>query len=278
MLLKPGIRKNIKRSGFKWSRVKCRKNHILLLTLLLSGFTLAAQTGIETAVLNPGGISLRYGYGSCALKDYYISPERYDGSLPYYEIGWTRMHEKYLYRLRFAFSQSGEISNYSVTTDVLNFKLSQGFLYPLKPFKIFSRDLGLWIGPTTDIFYYLNNPHIAVSGFDYTSSYATLFSLGFGSEAIYPLGERISLESILQFSLLSVGLRTVDVEEDEQSEVLPLTLASGLNGSFDLGMRYDPLPWLSVRVSYRFELSRITAWEDVLSVTNSIILGILFRF
>jgi hypothetical protein len=278
MLLKPGISESLKGSGYCWMRKKCCRYPVLILILLLAGCSLAAQDGSKMAVAHPGGISLRFGYGSYALKDHYISPERYDGALPYYETGWTRPHENYLYRLRFGFSQSGEISNYNVTTDVLNFKLSQGFLYPLKPLKLFKQDLGLWLGPTTDIFYYVNNPHIAVSGFDYTNSYAALFSLGFGGDAVYPLGESISVESSLQFSLLSVGLRTVDVEEDDQSEVLPLTLASGLNGSFDLGMRYDPLPWLSIRVSYRFELTRITAWEDVLSATDSGVLGILFRF
>jgi hypothetical protein len=240
--------------------------------------SLSGQSGSEVTVAHPGGISLEYGFGSCALNDHYISPERYDGVLPYYAIGWTRSHEKYVYRLNFAFSQSDDISNYSVSTHVLSYRLSQGFLYPVKPLKLFNKDLGLWIGPTTDIFYYLNNPNIAVSGFDYTNSYAILWSLGFRGDAVYPLSDRFSLESSLQFTVLSVGQRTVDKEEEDQSEVKPLTLASGLNGSFDLGVRFDLVNWLSMGLSYRFELTRITAWEDVLSVSNSAVFGLYFRF
>ena len=256
----------------------CHKIIFAFFTLLLFSCSLTGQSGTEEQVVYPGGISLQYGFGSYALKDQYISPERYDGSIPYYALVWTRSHEKYVYKLNFAFSQSGDITNYNVSTDILNFRLSQGFLYPLKPVKLFSRDLGLWIGPTTDIFYYVNNPNIAVSGFDYTNSYAALFSLGFGGDAIYPISDRFSMESSLQFSVLSVGSRSVDSEEDDQPGVKPLTLASGLIGSFELGLRFDPLNWLSLGLSYRFELTRITAWENVLSVSNSAVIGLYFRF
>jgi len=70
----------------------------------------------------------------------------------------------------------------------------------------------------------------------------------------------------------------VDSVDDEQSGAKPLTFASGLNGSFNLGMHYNLFSWLSMGLSYRFELTRIMAWEDMLSVTNSAVLGMYFRF
>lgn len=239
---------------------------------------LPGQSGSEEPVGYPGGITLEFGLGSYALIDHYISPEPYDGTLPYYAIGWSRSHEKYVYTLSGAFRQSNNVSNYSVTTEVLNYRLSQGFLYPIKTLKFLKKDLGLWIGPTTDILYYLNNPNIAVSGFDYTNSYAILWSLGFRSDAIYPLSGRISLESSLQFSVLSVGQRTVDHEEDDQPEAKALSLVSGLNGSYDLGARFDLINWMSIGFFYRFELIRITAWEDVVSASNSAVLCLYLRF
>lgn len=251
---------------------------IVIFTVFTLNCDLAGQSGSSEAVVYPGGISLQYGIGSYVLRDHYISPERYNGILPYYAIGWTRTHKRYIYKLSFAFSQSDDITNYNVSTQVLSFKLSQGFLYALKPLKLLKKDLGLWIGPTTDIFYYDNNPDIAASGFDFTNSYAALISLGFRSDAVYPISDRFSMKSSLQFSVLSIGMRTVDMVEDEQSGTLPLTLASGLNGSFDLGIRFDPLNWLSLGLSYRFELTRITAWEKVMSVSNSAVIGLYFRF
>ena len=255
-----------------------QKTSIAFCLVFLISCSLNGQSGTDEPVIYPGGISLECGFGSYALKDNNISPERYEGMLPYYSLDWTRSHKKYVYKLGFYFSQSDDINNYDVSTRILNYKLSQGFLYPLKPFTLFNRELGLWIGPTTDIFYYDNNPEIAASGFDFTNSYAALISLGFRGDAIYPISDRFSMKSSLQFSVISLGIRTVDSVDDEQSGTKPLTFASGLNGSFNLGMHYNLFSWLSMGLSYRFELTRITAWEDMLSVTNSAVLGMYFRF
>jgi hypothetical protein len=251
---------------------------VILLSLELKGQPAGSEPGGPQQVLYPGGISLRYGMSAFALTDRYISPERYDGVLPNYYIAWARVHNRYLYHLSFAFGQSEKISNYSVRTRVQNFRLSQGFLYPLRPAGLFRKDLDLWIGPTTDIFYYVNHPKIAVSGFDYTNSYATLISLGFRGDGIYPLSGRFSVRTSLQFTLLSLGMRTVDSEEDPGPGVKFLTPVSGLNTSFELGIHYDPLRWVSLGLSYRFELTRITAWDDMLYASNGGFLELKFRF
>jgi len=255
-----------------------RRTGIVLCTLFAFSCSLAGQSGSSESIVYPGGISLQYGLGSYALKDNYISPERYEGVLPFYAFGWIRSHEKYVYKLSFALGQSDDIKNYNVSTRILRFKLSQGFLYPLKPVSVIKQELGLWIGPTTDVFYFENNPEIAVSGFDYTNSYALLLSLGFRGDAIYPVSNRLSIETSLQFPFLSLGTRTVDNEEDEQAGAKPLTLASGFDASFDLGISYKLHHRFSLGLSYRFELTRITAWENILSASNTAVIGLKFNF
>ena len=251
---------------------------IISFTVFVLSCSLTGQPSTSEPVVYPGGISLQYGLGSFAVRDNYISPERYDGVLPFYAIEWTRTHNRYVYKLNFAFRQADDITNYNVSTHILSFRFSQGFLYPLKSLRLFERDFGLWLGPTTDIFYYSNNPDIAVSGFDYTNSYAALFSLGFRGDAIYPVSDRFSIESTLQSTIFSAGIRAVDSEEEDQSGTKPLTLASGLHASFDLGVGYDLFPWLSISLAYKFELTRITAWENILSSSNSAIIGLYFKF
>ena len=86
------------------------------------------------------------------------------------------------------------------------------------------------------------------------------------------------MKSSLQFTLLSLGMRSTDSEEEPESGAKAITLASGLNGSFDLGMCYDLMKWLSLGLSYRFEITRITAWEDILSASNGVFVGLYFRF
>ena len=109
----------------------------------------------------------------------HISPERYTGVLSYYTLEWTHSHQPYVYKLNLEFRQSSEFRNNNVSSEVSNYRLSQGFLYPLKARTLFRMELGLWIGPTTDIYHFENHPEIAVLGFDYTNSLATLISLGF---------------------------------------------------------------------------------------------------
>jgi hypothetical protein len=251
---------------------------IFLFTVSVFGSDLAGQTGPSEAIAPHGGIMLRYGLGAYALKDHYISPERYEGLLPYYAVGWTRAHERYVYKLNFEIGQNAQIRNYNVSTRIVSFRMSQGFLYPIKTISLFMKKLGFWLGPTTDVYYFQNNPDIAVSGFDYTNSYATLLSLGIRCDGIYTLSDRFSMATALQSNLLSLGMRSVDREEDDQSGTKLVTPASGLNATFELGLTVDPFHWFSLGLSYRFELTWITAWDDLLTVSNGGFLGLYFRF
>jgi hypothetical protein len=251
---------------------------LLIPALLLGVPCVSGQSENPDPLSRPGGIDVRYGASYFSMRDAYISPERYEGYLPGYALGWTRTHNTYVYRLDFSFSYSDDIENNSVRSEVLTFRLSQGFLYPLKALTLFKKDLGLWIGPSADISYFANDPDIAVSGFDYTNSFATLISLGFRGEGIYPLSGKIAIEPALQFTMLSLGLRSVDSEEDDEPGAKFLSPASGLNAAFELGLHYDPLPWLSVGLAYRFELLRITAWDDLLADSNGAIIALRFNF
>ena len=70
----------------------------------------------------------------------------------------------------------------------------------------------------------------------------------------------------------------VDNEEDDQSAVKFLTLFSGLNSSFDLGVRYYLLDRLSVKLAYKFELTRFSAWDPLLSASDNLIIGLTYSF
>jgi hypothetical protein len=255
------------------------KVKIIISTIAL--FIVAETLGQDTlSHLNvyPGGVSIEYGIGSYSVKDEYISKEKYSGTLPYYSFGWARKHNKYVYRLEMAFRNSNSINNYNVSTNITQVTLNQGFLYPLKKMTLFKNDLFIWLGPSTEFFFYYSKPNIAVSGFDYAQSFAGLIALGFNADVIYPLKHNFQLESSLSLTVLSLGFRMVDVEEDDQSLVKPLTLFSGLNSSFDLGARYYIFNRLSVKLAYKFELTRISAWDPLLSASDNVIIGLTYRF
>ena len=236
------------------------------------------QNSLNNVNVYPAGISIEYGIGNYSVRDEYISKEKYSGTLPYYSLGWIRGHNRYIYQLDMAYRNSNNINNYNVSSDITQFTLNQGFLYPLKKKLLFKKELYIWLGLSTEFFFYYSKPHIAVSGFDYAQSFAGLFSLGFNADFVYPLNQSFQLESSLRSTVLSLGWRMVDSEEDDQSPVNPLTLFSGLNCSINLGARYHIFNRISIKLAYRFELTHISAWDPLLSTSNNAIIGLTFRF
>jgi hypothetical protein len=254
-------------------------------TSLLFGlsFLVAISNPSAQGLLNekstfPSGISLEYGIGSYAHTDEYISKERYSGPLPYFGAGWTSDHENYVYRIGMEFRYSSEIKNYNVSAEVYQFSLNQDFLYPLPEFSLLSRKAYAYVGPSAEVFAYANKQNIAVTGFDYSQSVAALLSLGLSSELLYPLSGSFNMQSSLKFSLLSLGIRMVDVEETDESPMKLLTLLSGVNGSFRLGIRYYLLRKLSVSVEYLLHITRISSWDPLLSASDNLILGVTYGF
>jgi len=249
----------------------------IVLICLVILFIVKNSTGQDTMVqpqIFPSGISIEYGIGKYSVRDEYISKEQYSGSLPLYSVGWVRAHNKYVYKLDFTYRNSNQIKNNNVSTNITQFTLNQEFLYPLRTASLFKKDLYFWLGPSTEIFVYNNDQDIAVSGFDYAQSMAGMISLGINVDAIYPLKRKLSLESSLRLTVLSLGFRSVDSEEDDQSNVKPLFLISGLNASLDLGARYYLLNRLSLILAYKFEITSISAWEPLLSASNNLVIGL----
>ena len=239
---------------------------------------LQAQDSLDNKTIFLDGVTIEYGTGSYAVTDEYISNEKYSGSLPYYSIAWANQHSNYVYHLKIDFRNSSEIKNYNVSTDIYQFTLNQGFIYELSRFALFDNDAYLYLGPSTELFFYYNNQNIAVDGFDYAQSFAALISAGVSSQLFYKLWDDFNIEGSLDFSVLSLGLRIVDSEEEDVSPVKILTLFSGTNLVLRLGPRYYLLDNLSVKAAYLFNLTRISAWEPLLSASDNVVFTLTYGF
>jgi hypothetical protein len=248
----------------------------LILSLITSTF---GQDSINHQSLFPAGISVGYGQGLYSVKDEYISKEKYSGTIPHLEIKWTKYHGNYGYILGLDFQNSSRIKNNNVSADIYQFTINQGFLYPLPEFSLFSKEVYLYLGPSTDLYFFFNKQKIAISGFDYASSFACLLSLGINSEFIIPFKNNITIESSLGFSVLSLGFRMVnDEDNNDESPAKLLTLFSGTNGSFKFGIRYYLLNNVSLKLAYRFQLTRISSWTPLLSASDDLILSLTYGF
>jgi hypothetical protein len=249
---------------------------VLGLVLLAPGSESSPEDPLSHQAVFPAGISVECGLGQYSVRDEYISKEKYSGTLPNIGVQWTRSHRTYCYHLSLDYRHSSGIDNYNVSTDIYHFTLNQGFLYPLSRWSLFSKDLFVLLGPSTDLHFFANEPQIAVSGFDYAQSYAVLLSLGFHAQALMPLGQGFQMEGQLQFGALSLGVRMVDDEEEDVSPVKPLTVFAGTNLLFRLGVRYHLFRALSLKSSYGLQMTRISAWAPLLAVSDNLIVTVTY--
>jgi hypothetical protein len=258
--------------------MKYLTSFLFSLLFLFTNSDLSAQDSLKQKTIFPAGISLEYGIGSYAVTDEYISEEKYSGSLPYYSITWSNQHSNYVYHLKIDFSNSNKIKNNNVTADIYQFTLNQGFSYALPEFTMFNKDAYLYLGPSTELFFYYNKQNIAVSGFDYAQSFALLISAGINSQLFYKLWNDFNIEGTLDINVLSLGLRMVDMEENDESPAKILTLISANNVVFTLGPRYYLLDNLSLKASYLFHITRISSWEPLLSASDNIVFTLTYGF
>lgn len=237
-----------------------------------------AQDSLSHRAIFPRGISIEYGFGKYSVRDEYISKEKYSGTFPSFGANWSRFHTKYGYHLSLEYGSSSKIKNYNVSADIYQFTLNQGFLYPLPGMSLLGRDVYAFLGPSTELYFFYNKPNIAVSGFDYAQSFAALSSAGLNSEVIVPIGKKLQVEGSLRSSIFSLGFRMVDEEEEDVSPVKLLTLLSGTNASFKLGMRYNLFGNFSLKLGYKLHLTRISSWDRLLSASDNLIVAAAYKF
>ena len=247
--------------------------------MILAPLSLAwGQDSILPPQPYPAGIHFMYTYGKLAIKDQYISNEKYSGRISSFGFGWTRAHEKYNYRLHFDYGFSDEMKNNNAYTDITLVSLSQGFIYQLKPAHFLNKELYLYLGPSTDFVYFYNKPQIAVTGFDYAQSFAAMLSIDLRTEAIYPLSQKFQFETSVQFALLSFTFRQVDSEEEESSPAKLLPFFMAFQGDFDFNIRYCIFRNFSFLGGYEFRLLNISEWDRLTVAGDYGVVGLTYRF
>ena len=258
-------------------KIKIKIIFVILAILLFAGNSYA-QDSLSHRTIFPRGISIEYSFGKYSVRDEYISNEKYSGTFPSFNANWSRFHSKYGYHLSLEYGSSSKIKNYNVSTAIYQFVLNQGFLYPLPRMSLFARDAYAFLGPSTELYFFYNKQNIAVSGFDYAQSFAALFSIGLNSEIIFPIRKDLQVEGSLCMSILSLGFRMVDNEEEDVSPVKLLTLLSGTNASFRFGIRYNLFGNFSLKLAYKLHLTRISSWAPLLSASDNLITTMAYKF
>lgn len=250
----------------------------LVAFICCSAAVLDAQALTGQLIPPSTGLSIQYGFGQYAMRDEYISQERYSGLLPYLSADWSRLHDKWGYRLKLEFRNSSEIKNNNVSTDVLQAALQQDYLYPIKRAALFGKEAQVYAGPSFGFHLFMNDQNIAAQGaLHMDMSLAFLLSLGVNSEIVVPMGSKLLVEGSCRTSLLSIGIRTVDVVEESGTAGGLLTLLSGAIATADLGVRYRIQDRLSVRAAGMLQIMSVSKWNPILTVSDNLTMTLSYH-
>jgi hypothetical protein len=233
-----------------------------------------AQYSQNAGNLLGSGISIRGGLGHLAIKDEYISEEKYSGTLGALSLSWLQGDSTSAHRLGFDYCGSSAIRNNNVSAQVVQSALNLDFLRSVGGFSLLQRDVFAYVGPSADVFLYYRQQHIANGGNASFSAYsfAMFFSLDVNSTLVMPLSSGFSAETSARLSLLSAGGRLADLHGTNISFFRVVSILSGLRGHAEILLRYDLSDIFLLKAGYRFEICQSSTWSYLLSASDNLVL------
>lgn len=243
------------------------RRYILLLSFFVFSLHALAQDSTNHELTFGDGISVQGGLGYFAVRDEFISMERYAATLPLFAVNWSRLHETYGYRLACLYQFTSNLKNNNVSAEINQFSLSFDFLYPVSEATLFTKKVFILLGPTSEFFIHFRRQNIAgsIESILNAYSFALLISGGLKSEAYCPINSDVQLQSSASLSLLSFGGRIVNPTKTNESFFKLLTGLSGLRAGAELGVRYRITSSVTGYIGYRLEITRLRAWDYFLA-------------
>ena len=226
------------------------------------------------------GLSVQGDLGSYAVRDEFISHEKYTGTLPGLIIEWSDIGASGGNRFTFEYASAPSIRNHNVSTGILELALGIDWTYPVGRFSLFSREVFASLGPSAEFFIHFRNQNLSTGGLAIfrTYSFASLFSVGMNASLVCPVSPDWIADASLGTTVAGLGGRLVNPDDSQKSMFEFLTLVSGLRCTADIGLRYALFSNLSVRLGYRLEIVRIDAWEYFISGSDIAALSVRYGF
>lgn len=219
------------------------------------------------------GIHLQGGVGRLAIRDQYISDEKYSGTSTSLSLSWLRGDTTSAYRLGFNYVNSSTIKNYNVSAQVMQAGLNLDFLYSVGRFQLLGHQVFAYIGPSAEIFLYYRQQNIASGGnaFFNAYSFALFFSLSANSTLVVPLSSHFALENSERIAVVSFAGRLPDLHDKNASFFKPLTILEGLRGYTEFLLRYELSDLILLKTGYRFEICQSSSWDYLISASDNIV-------
>ena len=229
---------------------------------------------VQTAehLLGPG-LSIRGGLGHVAVRDRYISEEKYSGTLPSFAVSWLRGDTSSAYRLSFKYAGSSDIKNNNVSAEVMQSGLGLDYLYSVGKFRLLSHDVFAFVGPSTEFYFYYRQQHIATGGNALFGAYSMAFFLSASVNSTFavPLSSVFSAETSARLALLSIGGRLIDFHDESAKFMKPVSVLSGVRGHIDFLLNYDVSNRVRLKAGYSFEICQSSTWDYLLSASDNVV-------
>ena len=236
----------------------------------------------QTASISPSfgeGLTLQSGIGFLAVRDEFISQEKYTGSLPVYSISWSLFNDSYGLRLYLNYGHASNLKNYNVTSDIKQSLLGISFLYPTGSISVFSKDMHFFLGPAAEMFTHNQIQNISNFGAYDASASAALYSVCLRTEAYYNIMYDLKMHASAQMSILSIAKKTTaNLYSGTGTENVILTPLAGFNSHLEINVLYRIAGSLYASAGYRFELAEISEWDYFISAEDQFTASISYDF
>jgi hypothetical protein len=224
----------------------------------------------------PQGIFFEAGYGSIAIRDKYISPERYTGDINTLKLVWSKVHGgKYAYETTFDYVHGAKIRNYGVSAEVQEFTLNHIFLFPAKrEHYLFSKRFYSFIGPSAELWLHVRNQDVSNYLITIPYSLAGMLSIGFNQKIIVPINSKFGLLCNYKVGILSLTGKTNysnSADANKPSAIKLLTPLTGLNARINYSGYYIINAHITCLAGYEFRITRIAnnaSWDDLVNAMD----------
>lgn len=224
------------------------------------------------------GISIRGGISHLALKDEFISQEKYTGFAPYYALDWSNVHDSYGFHFTMDFINTSSLKNYNMSAKMIESTLSLGYMYDIGSTDLYNRKIYFMLGPAPEIYIHYRSQNIAKGGiaiFD-AYSFAALFSAGIRLDAFYPINKDFILTGSLQSSIVSLAAKYIDPEDKSKSFITIADPYSDGKYSFEAAVVFSYFRPLSFQAGYKFKFIRLTSWDYMASAGDDFFLTLTY--
>jgi len=253
------------------------------ITLLVICIFLAVKAGAQDTVMNqqfiyPDGLSIEYGIGKYAVKDEYISYQKYSGNIPYFSLKWSRFKDGHGLCLGIESRNSSYIFNNDIACKVTQNTLNQDFFYSIDGFNLFKKNVQTFLGPSVNILLYSFNYDFGTYNNIITESHGSIVSLGINAQFHSGITKRFFSEEAIHLSLASICSKSFQSSIHDEAEFKFLLAPKGMNTNLNVGLRFYIFSSLSVKAGYKLQLFRIDEWDPVVSLSNNLIFSISYHF